>query len=408
MSACNTLSDLPTGPMAGVRVLDLSSVLLGPMAAQMLGDLGADVIKIEAPQGDLSRSIGPARNPGMGSMFLGCNRNKRSLVLDLKQPEAQRVLSRLVAASDVVLHSVRTEAAERIGLGYEAVRAANPKAIYCHVGGFSDDGPYGGLPAFDDIIQAASGLAQLQRVHCDSPRYLPTLTADKTTGLYTAYAIAAALFGRERTGQGQAVHVPMFETMAAFNLTEHLWGHTFEPPIDKMVYGSIRTGLRRPYPTQDGYISVVPYTDAHWKTFFCTIGKPAMVEDPRFATLAARTANFEVVLGELSEALRRKTTAQWIAEFRALDIPAMAIQSLEDLPDDPHLTARGFWQTASHPSEGEIRMPGIPYRFSMTPGEIRRLPPGLGSHSREVLREFGFEDAQVAALIATGAVVQGT
>ena len=393
------------GALRGVRVLDLSSVVLGPLAAQMLGDMGADVIKVEAPEGDLARSVGPARTPGMSSLFLSCNRNKRSLALNLKHPDAAEVLARLIADSDVVLHSVRTSAAKRIGLTYEAAFAANPRIVFCHVGGFSDRGPYAGLPAFDDIIQAASGLAQLQSIYCGEPRYLPALVADKTTAVFTAYAIVTALFHRERTGVGQAVEVPMFETMTAFNLTEHLWGHVFSPPIDQMVYGSIRSGVRRPFRTQDGFIALVPYTNDHWLEFFRVVGRPHLATDPRFSTLAARTQNFKVVFGELGDCMQAKTTDEWIALFRQADIPAMRINSLQDLTDDDHLNAVGFWQTRTHPTEGELRMPGIPYELSDTPGGIDRLPPALGMHTQEILNEFGWDSDAVAALTKRGVVI---
>lgn len=393
------------GALRGVRVLDLSSVVLGPLAAQMLGDMGADVIKIEAPEGDLARSVGPARTPGMGALFLNCNRNKRSLALNLKHPDAAEVLARLIADSDVVLHSVRTQAAQRIGLTYEAACSVNPRIVFCHVGGFSDRGPYSGLPAFDDIIQAASGLAQLQSIYTDEPRYLPALVADKTTAVFTAYAIVTALFHRERTGVGQAVDVPMFETMTAFNLVEHLWGHSFSPPIDQMVYGSIRAGVRRPFRTKDGFIALVPYTNDHWLEFFRVVGRAHMATDPRFATLAARTQNFSIVFGELGDCMLAKTTDEWIALFRQADIPAMRINSLQDLPDDAHLNAVGFWQTRTHPTEGELRMPGIPYELTETPGGIDRLAPRLGVHTQEVLLEFGWDAAAITALAERGVVM---
>ena len=394
------------GALEGVKVLDLSSVVLGPLASQMLADMGADVIKVEAPQGDLARSVGPARHQGMSSLYLACNRNKRSLVLDLKQPAARAVLDTLVRGSDVLVHSVRADAAARIGLAPERLQALNPRLVSAHVKGFGDDGPYAGLPAFDDIIQAASGLAQLQSIYTGEPRYMPALVADKTTALYAAYAIVAALFHRERSGQGQAVDVPMFETMTAFNMVEHLWGHTFQPPIDEMVYGSIRSGVRKPFRTADGYIALVPYTDAQWLRFFEVVGRPELREDERFATLAARVRHHTVVFGELERATAGRTTGEWVAAFRAADIPAMAIQSLKDLPDDPQLQASGLWHSAEHPTEGTLRFPGVPFTLSATPGGVRRLAPALGEHTGEVLAEFGFAPAQIDALIALGTVAR--
>ncbi|MET3373834.1 formyl-CoA transferase [Variovorax boronicumulans] len=394
------------GALEGVKVLDLSSVVLGPLASQMLADMGADVIKVEAPQGDLARSVGPARHKGMSSLYLSCNRNKRGLVLDLKQPAAREVLDTLVRGSDVLVHSVRTDAAARIGIDAARLHALNPRLVSAHVKGFSDEGPYAGLPAFDDIIQAASGLAQLQSIYTGEPRYMPALVADKTTALYAAYAIVTALFHRERSGQGQAVDVPMFETMTAFNMVEHLWGHTFQPPIDDMVYGSIRSGVRKPFRTADGYIALVPYTDAQWLRFFEVVGRPDLREDERFATLAARVRNHTVVFGELERATGARTTAEWVAAFRQADIPAMPIQTLQQLPDDPQLKASGLWHDAEHPTEGTLRFPGVPFTLSATPGGVQRLAPSLGEHTDEVLGEFGFERTAVDALVTAGVVAR--
>ncbi|APW40281.1 hypothetical protein RD110_26315 [Rhodoferax koreense] len=404
MSAAHSLAPAGKGALHGIRVLDLSSVVLGPLTTQMLADMGADVIKVEAPQGDLARSVGPARNKGMASVFLACNRNKRSLVLDLKHPGARDVLDTLVHGSDVLVHSVRADAAERIGIDAARLQQLNPRLVHAHVKGFSDVGPCAGLPAFDDIIQAASGLAQLQAIYTGEPRYVPALLADKTTALYAAYAIMTALFHRERSGRGQAVDVPMFETMAAFNLLEHLWGHTFEPPLEDMVYGSIRAGVRKPFRTQDAHIALVPYTDAQWLRCFEVIGRPELREDPRFATLAARVRHHTVVMAELERAMATRTTADWVAILRAADIPAMPIQSLQDLPRDPQLLANGLWQLMDHPSEGKLRFPGVPYTLSETPGGIRMLAPRLGEHTADVLAEFGFGAAQIGALVADGVV----
>ena len=269
------------GPLDGIRVLDLSTVILGPMTGQYLGDMGADVIKIEAPEGDVTRSIGPRRSDGMGALFLANNRNKRSVVLDLKTAAGQAALHRLAAGADVLLHSIRSDAAARIGLAYPALAAANPRLVYCHVRGFQDDGPYGGRAAYDDIIQALSGLAMLQKIAAGGPRYVPSIIADKVTAVHAAYAIALALFHRERTGQGQEVGVPMMETMVAFNMAEHLGGAVFEPAVGSMGYEPIRQGMRRPFPTRDGHLCLLPYTDRHWARFFELAARPDLAADPR-------------------------------------------------------------------------------------------------------------------------------
>ena len=287
----------PEGPLAGLEILDLSSVVLGPMTAQYLGDMGADVIKIEPPEGDVTRLIGPRRSDKMGALYLANNRNKRSLVLDLKRADAQAALRRLVERSDVLLHSIRTPAATKLGLDYETLSALNPRLVFCHMLGFSDSGVYAGRAAYDDIVQALSGLAMLQKVPAGAPRYIPSILADKTTAVHAAYAIMLALFARERTGRGQKVGVPMFETMVAFTSAEHLGGHIFEPPIGEMGYTPVRQGMRRPFKTQDGYLCFMPYTDEHWRRFIGLIDAPEIAADPRFMTMRGPTGQYRNGLG---------------------------------------------------------------------------------------------------------------
>lgn len=393
------------GPLNGIRILDLSSVVCGPMATQLLGDLGAEIIKIESPEGDLARSVGPARNKGMAALFLNCNRNKRSIVLDLKSEEAREIFREMVAKADVVVHSIRKDAAVRLGLDYDLLKAINPRLIYCHIMGFSEEGPYAGLPAFDDIIQAASGTADLQKIYAGEPRYLPALIADKTVGVYTAMAISAALVARVRDDVGQEVRVPMFETMTAFNLTEHLWGHSFDPPIGTIGYSSIVTGTRKPYRTMDGYVAVVPYTDAHWTRLFHVVGEPQMATDPRFATLAARVVHNKDVFGKLGEVMAGRTTADWIDAFRKADIPAMQINGIEEVLTDPHLAQEGFWQTIEHPSEGAVRVSSVPFHLSRTPATIDRLAPRCGEQTRQILEEFGLAPDRIAGALESRAAI---
>ncbi len=386
------------GPLHGITVLDVSSVILGPMAGQYLGDMGADVIKVEGPEGDITRSIGPRRSEGMGALFLANNRNKRSIVLDLKTEAGRAALHRLAARSDVLLHSIRTSAAARIGLSAEALAAINPRLITCHVKGFQDDGPYAGRPAYDDIIQALCGLAMLQTIVAGEPRYMPSIIADKITGVHAAYAIALALFHRERTGQGQAVSVPMMETMVAFTMHEHLGGAVFEPVEGRMGYDPIRQAMRRPYRTRDGFLCFLPYTDAHWRSFFELIDRPDLAADPGFATNRGRQANIGRVWDELARLVGSRTNAEWLAALGRTDIPHAVLNDLEDLLDDPHLTATGFWRMLEHPTEGALRLPANPIEMPASPPEIRHLPPRLGEHTAEVLREHGFTDADIAAL----------
>ena len=299
------------GPLDGIKVLDLTSVVLGPMTGQYLGDMGADVIKIEPPEGDITRSIGARRSPGMGALFLANNRNKRSVVLDLKRRGGQEALRTMALTSDVLLHSVRAASAARLGLSYESLAAENPRLVYCHVKGFSDVGAYAGRPAYDDIVQALSGLAMLQTIAAGEPRYVPSIIADKITAVHAAYAIMLALFSRERTGRGQSVGVPMLETMVAFNSAEHLGGCVFEPPEGKMGYEPVRQGMRRPFRTRDGWLCVLPYTDTNWRRFFELSGRPDLAADPRYGTQQGRQQNLELVLGELARQLATRASAEW-------------------------------------------------------------------------------------------------
>jgi crotonobetainyl-CoA:carnitine CoA-transferase CaiB-like acyl-CoA transferase len=377
------------GPLHGLTVLDLSSVILGPMTGQYLGDMGADVIKVEGPEGDVTRSIGPRRHEGMGALYLANNRNKRSVVLDLKTEAGRAALLQLAARSDVLLHSIRSEAAARLGLSYASLSAVNPRLIYCHVRGFEDDGPYGGRPAYDDIIQALSGLAMLQKIAAGEPRYVPSIIADKVTAVHAAYAIMLALFHRERTGLGQDVGVSMLETMVAFNAHEHLGGAVFEPTLGRMGYEPIRQGMRRPFATRDGHICFLPYNDPHWLRFFQLIDRPDLAADPMFSTMRGRQANLGAVWAKVGTLLAQRSSAEWLALLAPTDIPHAVLNDLEDLLDDPHLVATGFWQMFEHESEGAMRLPSNPIALSASPPSIRRLPPRLGEHTEEVLAGLG-------------------
>ena len=384
-----------SGPFSGITVLEFGSIVFAPLATQHLGDMGADVIKIEPPEGDMARWIGPHRSPGMGALFLNCNRNKRSVVLDLKQPLGRELLLRLARSADVVVHSIRTASAERIGLTYAALSEHNPGLVFCHAKGFSDAGSYAGKPAYDDVIQALSGLAQLQTIVAGEPRFVPTILADKISSLNAAYAIAAALFHRQLTGRGQEVQVPMYELMTAFNTVEHLWGWAFDPPIDVMGYQPIRYAARRPFRTQDGHLVVLPYSDLHWSRFFAAIGRSELMADPRFRSFRERQLNYEYVFGTLGEIIATRSTAEWSELLQEADVPFAVANRLEDLPGDRHLNEVGFWEFADHPSEGRLRFARNPVEFSGSPPSIRRLAPRLGEHTREVLLEAGVDEATI-------------
>lgn len=392
-----------TGPLHGIRVLDLTSVVLGPLATQTMGDMGADIVKIEGPAGDTTRYTGPKRSADMSALYMGLNRNKRSLVLDLKQAAAKDALWRLTDTADVFLHSIRPQAMERLGFGADAVCARNPRIVYAGIHGFRMDGPYAGRPAYDDVIQGLSGSADLMARLVGEPRYMPTIMADKTCGLVTVNAVLAALLERERSGKGQFVEIPMFETMVAFNMADHIFGYTFDPPEGPMGYSRVLTPSRRPYKTTDGFICLLAYTDIQWVRFWEEVGRPDLKDDPRFDSLASRADNIEAVYSLAGEFIATRSTADWLDILPRLEIPCGEIVELEAIPDDPHLQAVGFFRKETHPTEGAITVPDTPVQFSRTPASIDRLQPKLGEHSAEILREAGLSDDDIDAMRATGA-----
>jgi crotonobetainyl-CoA:carnitine CoA-transferase CaiB-like acyl-CoA transferase len=394
------VSEAKSGPLAGVKVIDLTTVVLGPLATQILGDLGAEVIKIESPDGDIMRYAGPARHREMGHVFLNLNRNKRSLVLDLKQPEATPILLALVAQADVFMHNMRAQAMARLGFAWERLQQVNPRLVYCSAHGYGQDGPLADRPAFDDIIQGGSGLVALEMATGGEARFVPTLIGDKTVGLTMVYAVMAALLQRASTGRGQAVEVPMLETMTAFVMAEHMGGLTFDPPIGPPGYARMLAPDRRPHRTADGHVCILPYTDRHWRDFFRIAGRPDLAEDPRLADAETRSRHVAELYALVAQCVSDRPSAYWLTELEAADIPCGPVNPLADLPADAHLSAVDFFPRTEHPSEGSIRTVRPPVRFGDADWELRQPAPRLGQHSREILCEAGYGEREIEDFLA--------
>jgi len=379
---------------------------MGPYATQILADYGADVVKVEPPGGDIMRGAGPMKGPGMGHLHLQMSRNKRSVVLDVKKEGGRGALLRICAKADVFVHNVRLAAMERLRLGPSDVRAASPRIVYVSLLGYGSSGPYAGKPAYDDLIQGICGLPALLGRETGEPAFVPVNMADRVVGVNAVHAVIAALFLRERTGEGQTVELPMFETLAQFVLGDHMGGRTFDPPLGPAGY--VRLLHRQPYRTSDGYICVLVYTDKQWQTFFRLIGRPQELEgNPHLATYAARARNYQETYGRLAEIFATRTTGEWLTLLERNDIPCVRPNELDDLIDDPHLAAVEFVREVDHPSEGKLRLAGIPSRWNGVSLPISRPPPRLGEHSVEVLREAGLDPAEIERLLAEGATLDG-
>jgi len=375
--------------LTGIKVIDLTGVVLGPYATQMLGDLGGDVIKVEPPGGDVFRAAEPSRNAGMGAQFLGCNRNKRSVVLDLKTDTGREALMRLLAGADVLIHNLRPAPAERLGLSYDAIKQLNPQLVYCPTVGFGSEGPYSDRPAYDDVIQAMSGLAHLNATPDGEPRYVPTILCDKIVGIMATQLVLAALVNRQTTGKGCFVGAPMFESLASFLMVEHLSARTFGPDAGRTGYERVLTPDRRPYRTQDGYMAVLPYTTDQWTRFLTFTGHTALAGQGWVRNAVERSKRIGELYALLGETMPGRCCDEWETVLTDLDIPFARVNALDDLFEDDHLKAVGLFQQVNHPTEGQMTSVRSPFETRDVPLTEDRFAPVLGFHTAEVLQEAG-------------------
>ena len=383
--------------LKGLRILDLTSVILGPYATQILGDLGAEVIKVEPPEGDSMRPVAPVAAPGISAIFANNNRNKRSVALDLKSEAGRAALMKLLPTADALVHNMRQEAIDKLGFTFKAVRAANPKIIYAAAVGFGRHGRYAGKPAYDDVIQAASGFAGLFEMRDGTPRYAPTIAADKISGLHLAYALLAALLYRERSGEVPGyIEVPMFELMAAFSLSEHLGAATFEA-AGSVGYARVLSPGRRPYKTKDGWVGVLPYTERNWTKVLCEIGRADVCEQVWFRNATERSRRVDDLYDILAAALPTRTSAEWLALFKQLDIPSQPVRRPAELLQDPHLADVDFFRPNFAHATPVTRTLRQAVNVEALPVAPDLPPPALGADTAEVLRAAGCSEAEIAA-----------
>lgn len=381
------------GPLAGVRVLDLTSVVMGPYATQILGDLGADVVTIESGRGETNRSMGAGPVRQLSGISLNLLRNKRNVALDVKHPDGRAALLRIAAGCDVFVTNIRPGPLARLGLGYDEVAAVRPDIVFCRAQGFPSDSPRADDPAYDDIVQAASGVPDVVRRASGTPAMAPTLLADKVCGLVMAYAILAALLHRERTGDGQYVEVPMVDALTAFMLVEHGAGAIARPSGHEPGYQRILTPYRRPQRTADGWLAVFPYLDAHWEALLRAGGLDSLVGHPGL-THRGRQAEPAFAYQTLESVMATRTTAEWVTFCDEHRIPAAEAAELDDLID--------ALPDAVHPVAGAYKQIPPPVRFAATPAAVRRHAPTIGQDNHEVLAEAGYDDDEIERMEAGG------
>ena len=386
-------------PLEGVKVLDLTTVIMGPFTTQVLGDFGADIIKIEDPDGDMTRDIGPSKTSKMSSMFLGVNRNKRSLVLNLKKPEAKVALWKLIEGADIIVHNIRPQKIAALGFDPDTVLSKNPKIIYVGLHGYREDGPYGGLPAFDDVIQGQSGIAGAFETRDGKASLVPTVMADKSVGLMASTGLLAAYIQRLKTGKGSYLEVSMFEGMVGYTLIEHHYGATFVPPLDQIGYPRALSSNRKPYKSADGYICILPYTNQQWINFFKIIKRPELLKDKRYSSVKERSKDINFLYEIVGQSIINKTNKEWTELLKKYEIPHGLVNRLEDLKDDPHLKELNFFRPYNHPTEGALEVPDSAFRFNRESLPVRRHQPKLGEHSNDILKEAGFKDDEIIKIL---------
>ena len=391
-------------PLKGIKIIDASSILMVPYCTRLLADMGAEIIKVETLSGDNTRYIGPSVNKGMAAVFLNINRNKKSISVDLKSADGRLIIYKLIKKSDVFVSNIRKASLEKLKLTHSDFIKINSKIITANAVGFSSRGPYAGLPAFDDTIQAISGMAAYQETYSDQPSYTSGATADKVTGLMLGMSILGALFNREKNGEGTELEVPMMETMVDFTLVEHLYGYNFLPPKAPPVYPRQSSPNRKPYKTLDGYIAVLPYSDDQWLRFFSIIKKENILKDPKFCSLESRNQNIDELYKILSEELKKRNTSFWIKNLREQDIPATKVNFPKDLFDDEHLERINFFKVQDHPTEGKLLYPSFPVEFNEDEISESLHAPSLGENTKEILTDLGYSEFEIESFVSKGTI----